>query len=95
MSRQLARELAAERARAQRIAEYVLTPERYAAVYAIARDWAEELAQECGEGTLPVWHPRYAQACARVGDMPADAELCLAVAADAWERMRKIRRETA
>lgn len=91
MSRQLARELVAERERVQRIADYVLTPERYAAVYALARDWAEEIAAECGEGPLPIWTPRYAQACARVGDMPADAELCLTVAVDAWERMRALR----
>jgi hypothetical protein len=90
MSRRLERELVAERARTAAIAAYQIGPERWGQIYAVARDWAQVQAEACGEGPLPAWTPRYVDAVARVGgDMPQDAELCVQLAADAWERTRK------
>lgn len=88
MSRQLARETAAEQARSAAVAAYEMTPDRYAQIYTAARDWAQEQAELCGEGSLPGWRPSYVDATKRVGDMPQEAKLCVQLASDAWERLR-------
>lgn len=92
LRRALDRALREEAAHARAVEAYEVTPDRYAQIYKLARDWAEREAEACGDGPLPIWSPSYESARREVrSDMPADVELCLTLAVDSWRRICEIR----